>query len=226
MPRKTSDSKKPPCFVICPIGEQGEPIRRRADQLLKHVIRPAAAKCGFEAVRSDRVAKPGLITEQIITHLLDDPMVVADLAQQNPNVFYELAIRHMVRKPFVLLAEPGQKLPFDVGTLRAIYVDLKDPDSWRETHKQLIEQSRSAVDDPDGISNPISATLALKAVLTSTKKEPLAAAVRTLVAEVQSLRAEMQARSPLSVPSYSALLGSVRIASAEMPGLTGGIHIP
>ena len=90
-------TEKKKCFVITPIGEDGSETRRRADQILRHVIAPAAEACGFETVRADQIAEPGLITTQIIQHIIDDPLVIADLTGSNPNVFYELAVRHAIR---------------------------------------------------------------------------------------------------------------------------------
>lgn len=86
------------CFVIAPIGEPGSETRRRSDQILNHVIKPVAKQAGYAAVRADEEGEPGLITHQVIQHLLDDPLVIADLTGRNPNVFYELAIRHAINK--------------------------------------------------------------------------------------------------------------------------------
>src|SRR5215218_6577854 len=80
------------CFIISPIGDEGSENRLRADLVLEEVIAPAATECGYEAIRADRVSAPGTITSQVIQHLYSDPMVVADLTDHNPNVFYELAV--------------------------------------------------------------------------------------------------------------------------------------
>src|SRR5262245_29205679 len=82
------------CFVIAPIGEQDSVVRKRSDQIFKYLIGPAAQECGYTALRADQIAEPGIITTQVIQHIVDDPLVVADLTGRNPNVFYELAIRH------------------------------------------------------------------------------------------------------------------------------------
>ena len=78
--------KKQSCFVISPIGNEGSDVRRRADQVLRHVIGPAVASCGYEAIRADQIAEPGLITTQVIQHIIDDPLVIADLTGSNPNL--------------------------------------------------------------------------------------------------------------------------------------------
>lgn len=94
-------------FVICPIGEPDSDSRRRADQILKHVIEPAVLECGYKALRADKISEPGIITSQIITHILNDALIVADLTGHNPNVFYELAVRHAIKKPVVQIIQRG-----------------------------------------------------------------------------------------------------------------------
>ena len=61
-----------------------------------------------------RAPRPGLITAQVIQNLVEWELVIADLSEHNPNVFYELAVRHALKKPIVQLIQAGQKIPFDV----------------------------------------------------------------------------------------------------------------
>ncbi|WP_146092595.1 hypothetical protein [Xanthomonas arboricola] len=125
------------CFVVCPIGEAGSETRRRSDQMLKYVHEPALAKFGYEIVRADKILKSGLITSQIINLILEADLVIADLTENNPNVYYELALRHATAKPFIQVAIAGQKIPFDISGLRTIFVDLTNPDSIESAKSDL-----------------------------------------------------------------------------------------
>ena len=120
---------KKACFVIAPIGEAESDTRKRSDQILKHVISPAVESCGYNATRADQISEPGMITSQVIQKIVDDPLVVADLTERNPNVFYELAISHVIRKPLVQIIKKGEQIPFDVAGARTIHVDHHDLDS-------------------------------------------------------------------------------------------------
>ncbi|MBN2209187.1 MAG: hypothetical protein JW759_07815 [Candidatus Coatesbacteria bacterium] len=105
MPPESSHAPAKVCFVIAPIGDPDSDVRKRSDQVVKHVIHPALKPLGYEAVRADQISEPGMITTQIIQHIIDDALLIADLSGRNPNVFYELAIRHALRKPYMQLIQ-------------------------------------------------------------------------------------------------------------------------
>ena len=76
--------------------------------------------------------------------ILSDPLVVADLTDHNPNVFYEVAIRHAMQKPLVQLIDENQRIPFDVSDVRTIKVDITDLDSVERCKEMLQSRSRQS----------------------------------------------------------------------------------
>ncbi len=189
-------SPKNICFVISPIGEEGTEVRRRADQVLKHVIEPSLAECGFEAVRADKMPEPGMITSQVIQHIVDAPLVIADLTGSNPNVFYELAIRHAIRKPLVQLIQKGEKIPFDVAGMRTIPIDHKDLDSVDDARNQIIKQVRSFDNkSQEDIDSPITVSIELQRLRQSDNPEQRSLAeFVSVVGELRSDIAEIEKR--------------------------------
>jgi hypothetical protein len=86
------------CFVVGPIGDEGSEIRNHADWLLNGIIQPVLAGFPeFRVKRADQDARPGLIDVHMINDILDAELVIADLSFLNPNVFYEISIRHMLK---------------------------------------------------------------------------------------------------------------------------------
>jgi hypothetical protein len=143
------------CFVIAPIGRDGTDVRRRSDNLFRFVISPAAAAAGFTQVfRADHLDHPGSITAQVLQHLRDTDVVIADLSDQNPNVFYELAVRHLLGKPTIQLLVQGQQLPFDVAQMRTIGYDLTDPEAVDNCRTTITTQLRALSATPHIWSPP------------------------------------------------------------------------
>ena len=70
-------------------------------------------------------------------------MVVADLTDANANVYYELAIRHLLKKPVVHLITEGQQPPFDVAPMRYVAYNLTDLDSVERAKKELRQQAEA-----------------------------------------------------------------------------------
>lgn len=159
---KVQDENKKICFVISPIGEEGSDIRERSDQILKHIITSSVEQLGYTIIRADKIAEPGIITTQIIEHIVDAELVIADLTDKNPNVFYELAIRHAIRKPLVQMIKKGEVIPFDVAATRIIQFDLQSLDSVASAKEEIISQVKSLEAGKNEINNPISVSLDLK----------------------------------------------------------------
>ena len=136
MAKKKSPGKEN-CFIICPLGEEKSETRKQSDIMLKHVFQPILDANSYTAIRADQIPKVGLITSQIINLIIESPLVIADLTDSNPNVFYELAIRHAIRKPYIQVIKKGQKIPFDLSGIRTIEIDLKDLDSVEFAKKEI-----------------------------------------------------------------------------------------
>jgi len=195
------------CFVVAPIGEPGSDIRKHSDQVLKHVIKPAVISHGYSAIRADEISEPGLITAQIIQHVVDDPLVVADLTGNNPNVFYELAIRHALRKPLIQLIAAGEPIPFDVAPMRTVHVDVHDLDSVEEAKFEIAKQIEALEIDPGSIDTPISVSLDLQSLRQSDNPEErsladLIAALSELRAVVLSIEGRVSSPESLIPPGY------------------------
>ncbi|MEW5923118.1 MAG: hypothetical protein AB1746_03940 [Candidatus Zixiibacteriota bacterium] len=196
------------CFVISPIGADGSDIRNRADKILKHVLKPAALACGFEAIRADEISEPGMITSQVIQHIIDDPLVIADLTGTNANVFYELALRHAIRKPLVQIMQKDDKLPFDVAGMRTISVDHTDLDSVEDAKKEIIKQINTIVKKkPEEIESPISVSLELQALKHSDKPEERSfaeflAALSELRSDIGAIEKRLTNPETLLPPQY------------------------
>ena len=113
------------CFFIAPIGLEGSEERKHSDLVLRQLVEPAL-RSDLTVVRADEIDDAGMITTQIIEYLAKSGLVVADLSFHNPNVFYELALRHACRKPVIHIIRKSDKVPFDISQSRMIQIDTTD----------------------------------------------------------------------------------------------------
>jgi hypothetical protein len=113
--------KKKKCFLITPIGNEDSGTRKRIDGVIDAAIDPTCKKYKLDMYVSHRMFLSGTTTTQIIEHILQDEIVIANLTTLNANVMYELAVRHYRGLPAILIAEHGTKLPFNISTERTIF---------------------------------------------------------------------------------------------------------
>ena len=123
--------KKKTCFVISPIGSADSETRERSDKALKHVFKAALEPRGYQVIRADEISVPGSITLQVLEKVLESDLVIADLTEHNPNVFYELAVRHASEKPVIHVIDATETIPFDIADLRAIRLEASQRASGR-----------------------------------------------------------------------------------------------
>jgi hypothetical protein len=151
------------CFYMTPIGEQDSEQRKHADLFLNHVIEPALKEFGLHVVRADKIGKPGLITAQVMEHVVRSRLVVVDLSFHNPSVFYELALRHTCGLPTVQIIRSRDKIPFDVADMRTVVIDNTDIytllPQMQTYHAEIANQVRRALQPGGDAPNPISAAV-------------------------------------------------------------------
>lgn len=156
----TNTAQKIKAFVIGPIGDRDDPhgsprriVFEEAIQVLEEVITPACTSLDIEVIRADLIARSGEITEQIFRQIRDAHVAIADLTGANPNVMYELGLRHTTGKLTIQLGERG-RLPFDISAIRTIM--FKRSEGGLAEARRLLVQAL-AVGLESG-SDPVAAT--------------------------------------------------------------------
>jgi hypothetical protein len=148
------------CFYITPIGSEGSDQRKHSDLFMGSLVEPALESFGLKVIRADGIDKPGVITRQVIEYILRSKIVIADLSFHNPNVFYELALRHATRLPIVQIMRRSEFVPFDVNQMRTVQIDTTDIyslvpkiDLYRS---EIANQVRRALENAESVDTPIS----------------------------------------------------------------------
>ncbi len=97
------------------------------NRIYQELLLPALQDAGCEVFRADDEQRAGDIRTDMFQELLVADLVLADLTLDNPNVWYELGVRHALRARGVLLVQgPRASQPFDIYTDRKLNYRLKD----------------------------------------------------------------------------------------------------
>jgi MAP3K TRAFs-binding domain len=113
---------KPLCFIAMPFGQKSVDGRSvEFDAVWKEVIAPAIEAADMQPLRADQEQVGGIIHKPMFERLVLCDFTVADLTLANPNVFYEVGVRHAARpETTVLIVANEVRLPFDVAMLRTL----------------------------------------------------------------------------------------------------------
>lgn len=198
------------CFVICPVGRENTSARIWSDMVYDCIITPALAKFNIESSRADKITTPGLITPHIIEEIVHSDLVIADMTDLNPTVFYALALRHSVNKPVVHMIKKGQDIPFDNPDFRTIFFDI----DVRSAHQARgsLRQSIDAITSGKPFFNPIKVASKLSEMKKSTSGdqkfaaelfEKLSSQISNQEHQIKELTTSMEGmRRSFVVPSY------------------------
>jgi CheY-like chemotaxis protein len=101
------------CFVIMPFSATSDKHDEKYWDNFFEIIRSEMELKQFNCKRSE--TGPHNMLKQIIENISDCDFLIAVLTDKNPNVWYELGIRHSLRNGTLMLIESGQPIPFDVS---------------------------------------------------------------------------------------------------------------
>jgi len=129
-------------MILMPTEDEAVPSQRTTKVFQSEVVRPVLEEIGF-SIETGGLPKSSGISSQTIGHLLREPLVIADLTGLNPNVMYEVGVRHCVRLPLVLLAERGTAPPFEIQDEAVLFYDnnIEDKEALRSLLKQKCEKA-------------------------------------------------------------------------------------
>jgi hypothetical protein len=118
------------CFVLMPFDESFKPLYDK-------VIKLAVGEAGLDCKRADDIFGTNPIIEDIWEYINKAKIVIADLTNRNPNVFYEVGISHALGKRTILLAQKIEDVPFDLRHIRCI--SYEDNSEGRRKLKENLD---------------------------------------------------------------------------------------
>ncbi|WP_407306405.1 hypothetical protein [Desulfosporosinus sp. SB140] len=149
----TENATEKICFVISPIGKDGTETYELFKEVLDYIITPAIKNSGYKlkVIRADDIEHSGSFVKDILEKILESFIVIADLTGKNPNVFYELGIRHSLSTRTILISQLLDDIPSDLREYRTIIYDisLKGAKLFEDKFKRYLDEIYTAPDRSD-----------------------------------------------------------------------------
>lgn len=150
---------KKTCFVVSIIGNEDSEERAHANNVLDYIIKPAVSD-EFDVIKADTLYHSDRIDSKILEHLRSSELVIADLTNNNPNVFLEVGYRMALGLPTIYLIQISeQKLPFDIQSINIIHYDINGQNTLKsaEDTKTKIQNTINNITfnefEPSNIEN-------------------------------------------------------------------------
>lgn len=144
------------CFVISPIGKEDTELHTKFKEVLEYIIKPAFDESGYKysILRADDINRSGSFIKDILENIYSSHIVLADLTGQNPNVFYELGVRHSLRPRTILISQNLEDIPSDLREYRTIIYDTsaKGAANFKKKIKTFMQEINKEPERPD---NPV-----------------------------------------------------------------------
>ena len=178
--------------MVSTIYEEGTRERNSFDDKIRYMIRPVLSELNYKMVIADERYIVGMISGKTIKDIINADMMIVDISDNNPNVFYQIAIRNSLNLPLIILKQPFQGPLFDIDEERTLSVDGSSPRLWHETITNLKMQIINAEKEKRDASYSILTDFGFshKIVHENTSEMEFLEMVEDLKKEVRKLRLE------------------------------------
>ena len=129
------------CFIIQPFDEA---YKKRCDETYK----PAIEQAGLFPYRVDEhYDAQTLIIQKIREEIENSDVCLAEITENNPNVWYEFGFADGRNIPVVLICEDGkrERLPFDVNQRNIYFYKTDSPSDWPKLQMEITKRLKIAI---------------------------------------------------------------------------------
>lgn len=152
------------CFVIMPFSDTSKCKSEQWTEIFENMIKPAVKDFGNHYKCYKACLDIGNIIKDILSNLNQADVVIADLTDKNPNVFYELGVRHALRNTTILITQSFEDVPFDLKHYALVKYDWTTRKGREEFSKSIGRILRHFEDNPDNsiLTSPVLEYLSLE----------------------------------------------------------------
>lgn len=192
----------PTCFVIQPFDPEN-------DRRYEEVYKPALKQAGLDPYRVDKDPAVEVPIKDIERRIRDSAICLADITEDNPNVWYELGYAFAVGRPVVMTCAEQRttKLPFDIQHRTVIKYATASPSDFERLRKDVVERVIARIEREEKVERIADEQIAPQEGMSQVEVMVLAVAAANMV------------------PGFSSKIDNVQ-ADAERSGLTlTGFHV-
>ena len=131
----------PRCFVIQPFD------RGAFDKRYRDVLVPAIKDAELEPYRVDEDPSANVLIDDIEAGIRSSEICLADITNDNPNIWYEVGFTLANGKPIVLICSNPRPTPppFDIRHLQIIYYSLDSPSDFKKLEREVSARLRAKI---------------------------------------------------------------------------------
>jgi hypothetical protein len=129
------------------------PFKEHYDAYYSALFQPSLEAAGYNVTRADDVFTPHPIIEDIQKAIIGADLILCEMSERNPNVFYELGLSHAIGRPTILVSRKEEDIPFDLRHIRVILYDYSRA-GWEAKLRESITAAAKAVTDTTEIWPP------------------------------------------------------------------------
>lgn len=138
------------CFVIMPFGKKKDIDGYEVDfdRVYHELIYKAVTELGVDCERCDEIIGTGSIHKKMFRGIFDADISVVDITSLNPNVFYELGVRHALHKYVTLVIRRNSNLPipFNISGLSILGYDIDSDEQLESSRKKIRDLLQNGLD--------------------------------------------------------------------------------
>lgn len=132
-------SPKNQVALMMPFAAEFNPVREAVDK--------AAKLAGVKCIRVDDIWKSSIIVQDVVDLIGESRIVLADMTNKNPNVFYEVGIAHTLGREVVPITQSDQDVPSDLAGHRYLKY-VPNGEGYTKLAKELSDRLTTLLCEP------------------------------------------------------------------------------
>lgn len=132
------------------------PFKEPFNKYYTDIFEPALKAASYSVKRSDDLFTPRPIILDVQQSIVDADLILCEMSERNPNVFYELGLAHAIGKPAILVSRKKEDIPFDLQHIRTILYDVNVPGWEFDLREKITAAAQSVITSKEVWPPPLS----------------------------------------------------------------------